>query len=236
MRNQRLYLNLRSGALVVALATIPFVPLKLNPNLPPPRSEGPKAQSTVDAPDAEFEPVFTQTVAPPDNMPGSFFLTNPSEGLISQLPRYTQVLCGEIDDVICYEICYLDRCDIYGNDDERVVHFKEMVDRAKELEDELELLRQGQIAAVIDAAESCLKAGAAAAGVKVALLALAAPYVTWTKVVAALAFLGAGVFCIGSVFRAWQIEGTKQDQVEDKISGARGDAVFEFNSLATNPP
>jgi hypothetical protein len=220
---------------VIALATIPLAPLKLSPYLPQPQREAPEAQSTVDAPDAEFEPIFTQTLAPPVDMSG-LFPTNPYEELISQLPRYTQVLCGEIDDVICYEICYLERCYIYGNDDERVEHFKEMVDQVKELEAELELLRQGQIAQIIDTAGDCFKAGAAAAGVKVALLAVAAPDVTWTKVVAILAFAGAGFFCIGSVYRAWRVEATKQNQVEVKISEAQSDAVFEFSSLETSPP
>ena len=130
----------------------------------------------------------------------------------------------------------MDRCFIYGNDDERVEHFKTMVDQVKLLEAELELLRQGQLAEVIDAAGDCFKAGAAAAGVKVALLAVAAPDVTWTKIVAVLAFAGAGLFCAGSVYRAWQVEATKQDQVDEKISVARGDAIFEFNSLESNPP
>ena len=111
-----------------------------------------------------------------------------------------------------------------------------MVDQVMEVEAELELLRQGQIAEIIDTAGDCFKPGAAAAGVKVALLAVAAPDVTWTKVVAVLAFAGAGLFCIGSVYRAWRVEETKQDQVEDKISVAQSNAVFEFSSLETSPP
>lgn len=235
MRNWQPNLRLRSSILVATLVTIPLVPLKLNPRLPQPQREAPEAQSTIAAPDADFEPIFTQTIPSPIDM-APMFPANPQEQYLLELPRYRSVPCGDIDDDVCFEICAFDKCFVYGNDDGRVLRFIEMVERVKELEQQLEVLRQQKIAAIIDAAGSCINAGAAAVGVKLALIAAKVPELTWSKVASILFFAGAGLFCIGSIYSAWQVEETKQEQVRGNIDKAREDAIFEFNILEQNPP
>ena len=227
--------KLRSGLLVLVSVSLPLVPLKLSPYLPYPSREMPNAIATIDAPDAEFEPVFIQTITPPVDMSG-IFPTNPYEELIRQLPRLERVPCGDIDDDVCYEICTYDRCYTYGNDDDRVELYVKYVKLAEQLEGDLEILRSEQTAVIWKAAGSCVTAGAGATAAYVAVTAALTPEPTISKVIAIVSAIGAGLACVGVVYSAWQAESAKQSLVRKNIAQARRDAEFEFNSLEVSPP
>lgn len=235
MGNRWPYHKLRSGLLILVSVSLPLMPLKLSPYVLHPSGEMPKAIATIVPPDAEFEPVFIQTITPPVDM-SRMSPTNPYEELIRQLPRLERVPCGDIDDDVCYEICTYDRCYTYGNDDDRVELYVQYVKLVEQLEDKLGILRSEQTAAIWKAAGSCVTAGAGATAAYVAVAAALTPEPTISKVIAIVSAVGAGLACVGVVYSAWQAESAKQSQVRKNIAEARRDAEFEFNSLEANPP
>jgi hypothetical protein len=151
-------------------------------------------------------------------------------------PTYERVDCGIIDDDVCFELCYGGDCFIYGNDDDRVERFVDMVDKRNEKITELEILRVEQGDAIIDAFGDCATAGAAAGVSVVAIIGLTAPEPTVSKILGGLAGGATVIICGGSIRSAWHTEGIKQQKKIEEIEDASGDAVYEFQSLQRNPP
>ena len=151
-------------------------------------------------------------------------------------PTYERVDCGIIEDDVCFELCYGGDCFIYGNDDDRVERFVDMVDKRNEKITELEILRVEQGDAIIDAFGDCATAGAAAGILVVAIIGLTAPEPTVSKILGGLAGGATVIICGGSIRSAWHTEGIKQQKKIEEIEDASRDAVYEFQSLQRNPP
>lgn len=151
-------------------------------------------------------------------------------------PTFERVECGIIDDDVSFEICYGGNCAIYGNDDDRVTRFVDMVDKRNEKITELEILQVERGDAIIDAFGDCATAGAVAGVSVVAIIGLTAPEPTVSKLLGGLAGGAAVIICGGSIRSAWHTEGIKQQKKIEEIEDAGRDAVYEFLSLQRNPP
>jgi len=157
------------------------------------------------------------------------------------LPSYQRAACGSIDDDICYEICYLGECFIYGDDDDRVKRYKDKVDEVKEGFAKLELARIGTGETIWETVGTCLKsigAGMGVGGVIAGIVVVADP----TGIIkglavggAILSVLGGGAICGGAVVGAGA-DKVAEEQIVDEIRIANEDAVFEFNDLKQDPP
>lgn len=151
-------------------------------------------------------------------------------------PTYERVECGAIDDDVCFSLCYGGNCATYGNDDDRVTRFVDMVDKRDEKIIELEILRVEQGDAIIGVFGDCATAGAVAGVSVVAIIGLTAPEPTVSKILGGLAGGAAVIICGGSIRSAWHTEGAKQHQKIEEIEDASRNAVYEFMSLHNNPP
>lgn len=151
-------------------------------------------------------------------------------------PTYERVGCGTIDDDICFKLCYGGQCVIYGNDDDRVTRFVDMVDKRDEKITELEILHVERGDAIIDAFGDCVTAGSVAGVSVVAIIGLTAPEPTISKILGGLAGGAAVIICGGSIRSAWHTEGVKQQFKIEEIEDASRNAVYEFMSLQNDPP
>lgn len=151
-------------------------------------------------------------------------------------PTYERVDCGIIDDVVCFELCYGGDCFIYGNDDDRVERFVDMVEKREEKIEQLEILRKEQGGAIIDALGSCLDTGAKVGVATVAILGITAPEPLVSKILGGIAAGATTIVCGGKIYSAWQVEGHKQEVMIEEIYDASRDAIFEFQNLQLNPP
>lgn len=157
------------------------------------------------------------------------------EGAFYQ-PSYTRVACGEIDDDVCYEICYAGTCHTYGNDDDRVERFVGQVDQMQEAIDDLEVARQEADQSVAEAFGTCLGAGAGAALATATAAGLAAPEPIVTKIVGVVSGLAALVICGSSIYGATVVEDTRQENLVDDIIEHGREAITEFQFLELDPP
>lgn len=206
--------RLRRGLIVLLAISLAACPLALAQQVSFAQPQQSQPQPFTPPP-ANFVNPFTQTAAIPTPLsaltgalPESPFISM-EEGSIWR-PSYKRVVCGAIDDDICYELCYGGSCATYGDNDGRVARFVEKIDELEDKIRELELLRADRGKAIFDAGAICVKAGSGAALAYAAIVGLVAPEPTVTKVVGAVAAVGAGIACVGSIYSAWRVEGSSK--------------------------
>lgn len=232
--------RLRSGVLVLLAISMAACPLALAQQTSFAQSR-PLQPQAFTPPPATFAAAFTQTVVVPTplspvNSPLSETpFISMEEGSVWR-PSYSRVACGAIGDDICYQLCYGGSCVTYGDDDGRVARFVQKVDELEDKLRELEVLRAERGKTIFDAAATCIKAGSGAGLAYAAFVGLVAPEPTVTKVVGAVAAVGAGIACIGSIYSAWHVEGVKQENKIEEITDAGVDAAIEFRDLQQSPP
>jgi len=175
----------------------------------------------------QFDPVVATALAM-----GQFMQIE--EGAFWQ-PSYTRVDCGDIEDDLCYEICYAGTCHTYGNDDDRVERFVDQVDQMQDAIDDLEIERLEGDQSIIDAVGTCLAAGGAGLAGYAAVAGLVAPDPTITKIVGVVAGVAAIAICGASVYGATTVQSeTEQNLIDDIIEHGRA-AVTEFQDLERDP-
>lgn len=157
------------------------------------------------------------------------------EGAFYQ-PSYSRVPCGEIDDDVCYELCYAGTCHTYGNDDDRVGRFVDQVDQMQDDIDDLEVARMEAGQSGWEAFGTCLGAGAGAVLATATAASLAAPEPLVTKIVGVVCGLAALVICGASVDGATAVEGERQQNLLDDIIEHGQAAITEFQDLERDPP
>ncbi len=151
-------------------------------------------------------------------------------------PSYTRVDCGDIEDDVCYEICYAGTCHTCGNDDDRVERFVDQVDQMQDAIDGLEVARREADQSVFEAFGTCLGAGAGAAAATATVAGLAAPEPIVTKIVGVVSGLAALVICGSSIYGATVVEDTRQENLVDDIIEHGREAITEFQFLELDPP
>ena len=159
----------------------------------------------------------------------------------NELPTYRKVNCGQIDDTICYELCYKGSCFVYGDDDDRVKKFIESVDQMRDEFDKLELERIDTNANIWDTIGTCLKsvgAGFGAAGTIITIVVVAEP-TGILKVLAigaaAISALGGGAGCAAAVVKA-DTDKEEQQHIINDFMEASSNAIFDFEDLKRDPP
>jgi len=183
------------------------------------------------------------TGSPPSGTPLATMEPLPTPTLIVSIeegsvwsPTYERVDCGFIEDDVCFELCYGGACLVYGNDDDRVTRFVEMVDRREQGIRDLEILRAEKGGEVFGAVGECVQAGAGAGLAYAAIVGLTAPEPTISKVLGGAAALGAVVVCGGAIYTTLHTEGVKQELKIGEIIDASSQAAEELESLRDDPP
>ena len=151
-------------------------------------------------------------------------------------PTYNRVECGAIEDDVCFELCYGGACSTYGNDDDRVTRFVDMVDRREQAIRDLEILRAEKGGAIFDSVGQCVQAGAGGGLAYAAVVGLTAPEPTISKVLGGAAALGAAIVCGGAIYSTLHTESVKQDLKVEEITDASTQAIGELQSLEQEPP
>jgi hypothetical protein len=152
-------------------------------------------------------------------------------------PTYQRVPCGDIDDDVCYEICYAGTCYVYGDDDGRVTRFVQEVDDREEYIQQLESARRAADAGLWDTIGTCVEFLGGGLGVGAVLVAIDVTGILKAAAVigAIAAVAGGGAICGGSIAGRDAADEDRQ-QVEQNIIVASRDAIYEFQDLERNPP
>jgi hypothetical protein len=151
-------------------------------------------------------------------------------------PSYSRVPCGEIDDDVCFELCYAGTCHTYGNDDDRVERFVRETDAMRDDIDSLQLARREGDQSWFETLGTCLGAGAGAVLATATAAGLAAPEPLVTKIVGVASGLAALIICGASVYGATAVEETRQQNLIDDIIEHGRAAITESQDLERNLP
>lgn len=239
---RRMALVFRSSLAVVASLSLAACDVKFTPAVTPlvlstaPASPGIGTVAAGGNPSAlTGSPPSGTPLATMEPLPTPTLIVSIEEGSVWS-PTYERVDCGFIEDDVCFELCYGGACLVYGNDDDRVTRFVEMVDRREQGIRDLEILRAEKGGEVFGAVGECVQAGAGAGLAYAAIVGFTAPEPTISKVLGGVAALGAVVVCGGAIYTTLHTEGVKQELKIGEIIDASSQAAEELESLRNDPP
>lgn len=175
--------------------------------------------------EAEYLATFAVFSGPNDLEKNAFFSSN-----------YKRVSCGQIDDGVCFELCYARICIVYGNDDDRVKRFIVKVEDREKLINEFNLAQLEVGPRIVKIFGDCFKAGGSgmiAYGLFIFFVSDPEPV---TKTIAGfLTGFGAMFVCGGSIWNGINQQKANDIIVTDIIEASK-EVIYEFQDLERNPP